>query len=158
MKSKLKKALNANDMITARETIIEMLGERPVRRESLESVTLAIRSFPEIFADDDRLLEEVEAEDYSCELFEELRERLHANFSREKLSLFVEIAVSLSGTESEANRAVREKREKKEQKRKIKTERQEAVENPADNAQDNAQESVILIEKETIVEIEKEPV
>ena len=57
---------------------------------------MLVRHFPEVFDNDDNTIRELSRKDYSPAIKERLRERLMENFSREKLSIFVDMAVSLA--------------------------------------------------------------
>ena len=96
MKSKLQKAIKNKDKETTKALIIELIDQHPDKRSSLEAVTDLVRNFPEIFEEDGNDMRDIQRKDYSPAIKSRLRERLEENFSREKLSLFVDMAVSMA--------------------------------------------------------------
>lgn len=96
MKTKLQKAIAAQDKETAKALVIEIIESKPDRRNTLDAVTELVRKFPEIFDEDDNDMRDIQRKDYSHVIKERLKERLAENFSREKLSTFVDMAVSMA--------------------------------------------------------------
>lgn len=96
MKTKLQKAIEKKDIEGARALVIEMIESHPDKRATLDSVTELVRKFPEVFETDDLGLRDIQRKDYSIPVKNRVKERLSENFSREKLSLFVDMAVSMA--------------------------------------------------------------
>ncbi|MDE6717468.1 MAG: hypothetical protein K2J70_04665 [Muribaculaceae bacterium] len=96
MKSKLQKAIEAKDKESAKEIVIAMIDGKSDKRSTLDAVTELVRKFPEIFDNDENDMRDIQRKDYSPAVKERLRERLTQNFSREKLSIFVDMAVSMA--------------------------------------------------------------
>lgn len=96
MKTKLQKAIDKKDKEAAKAIVIEILDSKPDKRTSLDAVTELVRKFPEIFDEDDNDMRDIQRKDYSLAIKERLRERLSENFSREKLSIYVDMAVSMA--------------------------------------------------------------
>ena len=96
MKSKLDKAIANKDIEKARTLVIDLIENHPDKRSSLDAVTSLVRNFPEVFEEDENDMRDIERKDYSPTIKTRLRERLAENFSREKLSLFVDMAVSMA--------------------------------------------------------------
>lgn len=96
MKSKLDKAIANKDIETARAIVIELLEKHPDKRSTLDAITDLVRRFPEVFVEDENDMRDIERKDYSPARKNRLRERLEENFSREKLSLFVDMSVSMA--------------------------------------------------------------
>lgn len=96
MKTKLQKAIKNKDKEAAKKIVIEILDNKADKRASLDAVAELVRNFPEIFDEDDNDMRDIQRKDYSMAVKERLRERLQENFSREKLSIFVDMAVSMA--------------------------------------------------------------
>lgn len=96
MKTKLQKAIAAKDKEAARSIVIEIIDSKPDRRNTLDAVTELVRKFPEVFENDDNDMRDIQRKDYSPAVKERVKERLAENFSREKLSIFVDMAVSMA--------------------------------------------------------------
>ena len=96
MKTKLQKAIDKKDKEAAKAIVIQILDSKPDKRNSLDAVTELVRKFPEIFDEDDNDMRDLQRKDYSPAIKERLRERLNENFSREKLSIYVDMAVSMA--------------------------------------------------------------
>lgn len=96
MKTKLQKAIAAKDKETAKALVIEIIESKPDRRTTLDAVTELVRKFPEIFDNDDNDMRDIQRKDYSPAIKERVKERLSENFSREKLSVFVDMAISMA--------------------------------------------------------------
>ncbi len=96
MKTKLQKAITAKDKDKAREIVIDIIDFKSDKRSTLDAVTELVRSFPEVFDNDDNDMRDIERKDYSPAIRQRVRERLQQNFSREKLSLFVDMSVSMA--------------------------------------------------------------
>ncbi len=101
MKSKLQKAIEKKDIEGARAIVIELIDKHPDRRSSLDAVTMLVRTFPEVFEEDENDMRDIQRKDYSQAIKARLEERLKENFSREKLSIFVDMAVSMARHPSE---------------------------------------------------------
>lgn len=96
MKTKLRKAIEAADTAAAKNIVIELLDNHADRRDTLAAVSEMVSHFPEVFDEDDRTILTLERKDYSFAVKENLRERLRANFSREKLGIYVDLCVVLA--------------------------------------------------------------
>ena len=96
MKSKLQKAIENQDKESARTLVIELIENHPDKRSSLDAVTTLVRNFPEVFDEDENDMRNIERKDYSPAIKNRLRDRLKENFSREKLSIYVDMAVSMA--------------------------------------------------------------
>lgn len=96
MKSKLDKAIANKDIEKTRTLVIELMENHPDKRSSLDALTSLVRNFPEVFENDDNDMRDIQRKDYSPSIKARLRDRLTENFSREKLSLYVDMAVSMA--------------------------------------------------------------
>ncbi|MDE6409659.1 MAG: hypothetical protein K2K81_05375 [Muribaculaceae bacterium] len=96
MKTKLQKAIEKKDIEGARALVIELIEKHPDKRSSLDAVTMLVRNFPEVFEEDENDMRDIERKDYSQAIKSRLTDRLKENFSREKLSIFVDMAVSMA--------------------------------------------------------------
>ncbi|MDE6682732.1 MAG: hypothetical protein K2J87_04845 [Muribaculaceae bacterium] len=96
MKTKLQKAIEKKDIEGARALVIELIEKHPDKRSSLDGVTMLVRNFPEVFEEDENDMRDIERKDYSQAIKSRLTDRLKENFSREKLSIFVDMAVSMA--------------------------------------------------------------
>lgn len=101
MKSKLQKAIEKKDIDGARAIVIELIEKHPDKRSSLDAVTMLVRNLPEVFEEDENDMRDIQRKDYSAAIKSRLTERLRENFSREKLSTFVDMAVSMARHPSE---------------------------------------------------------
>ncbi|MBD5190137.1 MAG: hypothetical protein HDS95_07655 [Bacteroidales bacterium] len=96
MKTKLQKAIENKDKESARALVIELIEKHPDKRSTLDAVTMLVRNFPEVFDEDENDMRDIQRKDYSAAIKTRLTERLKENFSREKLSTFVDMSVSMA--------------------------------------------------------------
>ncbi|MCM1369180.1 MAG: hypothetical protein NC204_02280 [Candidatus Amulumruptor caecigallinarius] len=96
MKNKLIKAIEAGDRLLVKEILIDSTAGIPLKKETLEMISLTLSSMPEIFDEDDGVLYPANKRYWTETLTEKIREDLKDNFSRDKLSLIAEISEDIT--------------------------------------------------------------